>query len=263
MKIVLASFLAALVFCSLARAATGDQLDLQTRYNHYYATYLINADGTAVESHEWSKTILKEAAVENAKSTSVGYSTSAQKADVIAAYTLKANGRRIDVPKDNYQVEVNSGKGKDSPVYSDRTTLTVVFPDVAVGDTIVFSYKITETEPIFPGQYSTAQYFSDQIAYDNIRVTFDYPTSLWVQYQERGMKEAKNESKGDRKIIEWTYANPKPIQSERRDYSVFDPDKEVGYAFSTFKSYADIASAYGARALPKAAVTERDRKSVV
>lgn len=260
MKIILASFFAALVLCGPTRAATGDPLDLQTRFGHYYATFLINEDGTAVESHEWSETVLKEAALEGSKRASVGYSTSAQKAEVIAAYTLKVDGRRIDVPKGNYQVEVNSGKGMDSPVYSDWTTLTVVFPDVAVGDSVVFSYKITQTEPMFPKHYSTAQYFYNQVAYDDVRVRFDYPSSMWVQYEARGMKETERSENGNRKIVEWRYVNPRPVKTERRDFSVFDPEKEVGYAFSTFKTYADIATAYGTRALPKAAATERITK---
>jgi transglutaminase-like putative cysteine protease len=260
LKIALATFLAALTFCCPALAATGDPLELQTRFGYYHATYFINTDGTAIESHEWSKTVLKETALESSKRASVSYSTSAQKAEVIAAYTLKADGKRIDVPKDNYQIEVNSGKGKDSPVYSDWTTLTVVFPDVAVGDKVVFSYKLVQTEPMFPKQYSTTQYFYDQIAHDDVRVRFDYPASMWVQYEARGMKETANETKGNRKIIEWSYANPKPLKTERRDYSVFDSDKVVGLSFSTFKTYADIAAAYGERALPKAAVTERISK---
>ena len=192
--------------------------------------------------------------------TRIASPTGAQKAEVIEAYTQKADGKRIDVPKDNYQVEVNSGKGKDSPVYSDWTTLTVVFPDVAVGDKVVFSYKLIQTEPMFPRQYSTAQYFYDQIAYDDVRVRFDYPASMWVQYEARGMKETTNETKSDRKIVEWSYANPQPLKTERRDYSVFDSDKVVGLSFSTFKTYADIAAAYGERALPKAAVTDRITK---
>lgn len=260
MKIAFASLLAALTLCGPARAAMGDPLDLQIRFGHYYTTVLVNEDGTAVESFEWSKTVLKEAALESSKRASVGYSTSAQKAEVVAAYTLKADGRRIDVPKDNYQLEVNSGKGKDSPVYSDWTTLSVVFPDVAVGDSVVFSYKITQTEPMFPKHYSTAQVFYNQVAHDDVRVRFDYPNSLWVQYEARGMKETESGVKGDRKIAEWKYANPRPVKTERRNFSVFDLDKEVGYAFSTFKTYADIATAYGERALPKAAVTERITK---
>lgn len=260
MKIAFASFFFALVLCNSALAATGDPLDLSGRVGHYYVSYVINTDGTAVETHDSSRTVLKEAALDSAKRASVGYSTSAQKAEVIAAYTLKGDGRRIEVTKDNYQVEVNSGKGKDSPVYSDWTTLTVVFPDVAVGDTVVFSYKLTQLEPMFPNHYSVTQYFYDHIAYDDVRVRFDYPGSMWVQHEARGMKETVNETKGDRKIIEWTYANPKPLKTERRNYSVFDTDKVTGYAFSTFKSDADIAAAYGERARPKAAVTERISK---
>lgn len=248
------------MFCTSACAATGDPLELQIRFDYYHATYSINEDGTATESHEWSKTVLKETALERSKSASVSYSTSAEKTEVVAAYTLKADGRRLDVPKDNYQLEVNSGKDKDSPVYSDWSTLTVVFPDVAVGDKVVFSFKLVQTEPMFPKQYSTAQYFSDQVAYNDVRVRFDYPAAMWVQYEARGMKETANETQGERKIIEWSYANPQPLKTERRDYSVFDADKVTGLSFSTFKTYADIASAYGERALPKAAVTERISK---
>jgi transglutaminase-like putative cysteine protease len=260
MKFAFATFLAALVFCCPAHAAAGDPIELQIRFDYYHATYVINADGTAVESHEWSKSVLKETALEWSKRASVSYSTSAQKGEVVAAYTMKADGRLIDVPKDNYQFEVNSGKGKDSPVYSDWTTMTVVFPDVAVGDKVVFSYKLTQTEPMFPGHYSTVHYFNDQTAYDDVRVRFDYPASMWIQHEARGMKESANEIKGDRKIVEWTYANPKPVKSDRRNYSVFDADKVNGLSFSSFKTYADIAAAYGERALPKAAVTERIRK---
>lgn len=259
MKTVFALLLASLAYCCSATATPGDPLDLQIRFGHYYATYSINEDGTATEMHEWSKTVLKETAVDGSKSASIGYSTSAEKAEVIAAYTLKADGRRIDVPKDNYQVEVNRGKGKDSPVYSDRTSLTVVFPDVAVGDSVVFSYKITQIEPMFPKQYSVVQNFYNQIAHDDVRVRIDYPSTMWVQYEARDMKETVSENKG-RRIIEWSYTNPKPIKTERRDFSVYDPAKESGFAFSTFKTYADIAAAYGERALPKAAVTERINK---
>ncbi len=260
MKTAFALFLAAFAFCSPAHATAGEPLDLQIRFDYYHASYTINKDGTAVESHEWSKSVLKETALENSKHASIGYSTSAQKAEVVAAYTLKANGKRIDVPKDNYQIEVNKGKGKDSPVYSDWTTMTVVFPDVAVGDKVVLSYKLVQTEPMFANQYSAAQYFYDQVAYDDVRVRFDYPASMWAQYEAHSMKEAVNETKGDRKIIEWAYTNPKPVKSERRDYSVFDLDKVTSVSFSTFKTYADIAAAYGERALPRAAVTDRISK---
>lgn len=239
-----------------ASAADGTPLDLAVRYGRYHTTTVVNADGTAVETHEWSKTVLKESALDNSKRASVGYSTSAQQGEVLAAYTVKADGRRIDVPKNNYQLEVNSGQAEGTPVYSDWTTLTVVFPDVAVGDSVVLSYKVTHKEPMFVGHFSAAQLFYRTIAYDDIRVRFDYPATMWAQHEGRGMKEM-HATEGERRIVEWTWSNPRPVKSDRRDFSVFDPDKEVGYAFSTFRNYADIASAYGVRAQPRAAVTDR------
>jgi hypothetical protein len=67
MKIALALLYLAFTICEPAGAATGNPVDLQSRYGHYYATVLINEDGTAVESYEWSRTVLKEAALESAK----------------------------------------------------------------------------------------------------------------------------------------------------------------------------------------------------
>lgn len=264
MKFFMNSGLAALCLvllnCGSVLAAADDAPDLQVRFGRYHVAYVVNANGMATETHEWTRTVLREPALESSKTANIGYSTSAQKAEVLAAYTLKADGRRIDVPKDNYQLEVNSGKGKDSPMFSDWTTLTVVFPDLAVGDTVGLSYRLTDTEAMFPGHFSAGQLFYRNTAYDDIRVRFDYPASMWVQHEGRGMTESLNTTQGERRVVEWTWANPKPVKLTRRDWSVFDPEKEVGYAFSTFRNHAEISAAYGARANPKAAVTERITK---
>lgn len=259
MKRTIFLFVTLLAMCLRAVAAEDDAPELQTRYGHYYATYSLNADSTHVETHDWTTAILQERAVEGAKRTSISYSTSIQKAEVLHAYTLKADGRRIEAPKSNYQVEVNSGKDKNAPVFSDITTLTVVFPEVAVGDTVAFAYKITQTEPMFPGHFSVMGTFSKFHAYDDVKVVVDAPASLWAQYEARQMAEKRSEQDG-RVTWTWTFQNKAPLKSKRRDWSVYDLDQEPGYAFSTFKSYAQIAEAYGVRARPKAAVTERIQK---
>ncbi len=192
MKQMLFLFVALLAVCARAYGATTDGPELQTRYRYYYADYHINADGSHVETHDWATTILQESAVEGSKRASVSYSTGIQKAEVLHAYTLKADGRRIEVPKSNYQLEVNSGRDKNAPVFSDYSTLTVVFPDVAVGDTVAFAYKLTQTEPIFPGQFSVMGTFSKIYAYDDVRVRIDAPSSLWVQYEARDMVEKRS-----------------------------------------------------------------------
>jgi transglutaminase-like putative cysteine protease len=245
----------ALLFaCLPGRAATTDAPEIPTRFRHYFADYHLNADGSHVEQHDWALTILQESALARAKQSSISYSTSIQKAEVLHAYTLKADGRRIEVPKSNYQLEVNSGRDKNTPVFSDYSTLTVVFPDVDVGDSVALAYKIVQTEPIFPGQFSVAGTFPRLYAYDDVKISIDAPAALWTQYQARQMSEQRTQQDG-RVRLEWAYQNPNPIKSKRQDWSVYDVEQEPGYAFSTFKSYADIAQAYGLRARPKAAVT--------
>ena len=254
LRLALASLCA---LCANAHAAAGTPLDLQVRFPYFRSNIVLDEDGRATETREWSRVILKEAAIESSRTASVSYSTSAQTGEVLAAYTLKADGRRIDVPKDNYQLVINRGKGKDSPVYSDETSLSVVFPELAVGDTEVFSYRVSETEPLFPGKFSEFEAFSEQAAYDEVRVRIDYPAALAAQYDSHGMEQTVSDGEAGRRIVEWHYANPNPVKSERKDWSVVDLDQGIHFAFSTFTSYADIASAYGARAAPKAAVTDR------
>jgi transglutaminase-like putative cysteine protease len=242
-----------------ASPVLAEPAELFTRIGHYYVTYTLNDDHSSVETHDWAMTVLKEQAMASAKEASISYSTSIEKAEVLSAYTIKADGRRIDAPKSNYQVVTNTGNADDAPVYSDRTTLTVVFPDVAVGDTVGFSYRLTQTEAMFPRQFSIAQSFSPQVAYDDVKISIDYPAAVWAQVDARQLTEAANTEKNGRRHLAWSYVNKVPLKNKRRDYSVFDEEKIPGVAFSTFKSYAEIAEAYGARATPKAAVTEQVR----
>ncbi|CUI08594.1 Transglutaminase-like enzymes, putative cysteine proteases [Janthinobacterium sp. CG23_2] len=237
-------------------APAGESAELYTRLERYHVRYSLNDDYTSSETHDWAMKVLKEKALSSAKETSISYSTSIEKAEVLSAYTIKADGRRIDAPKSNFQVETNTGNAKDAPVYSDRTTLTVVFPEVAVGDTVGFSYKLTQTEPMFPKQYSIVQYFNRGTAYDDAKITLDYPAALAAQLDVRELTPDSSTEKNGRKELSWTFSNKVPLKDKRNDYSVFDVDTLPGLAFSTFKSYADIAQAYGARATPKAAVTE-------
>lgn len=234
--------------------------ELATRIDQYHVDYTLDNNATAVMTQKWAMTVLKESAVADAKTTSIGYSTSIEKAEVIEAYTRKADGRRIDSAPSNFQVESNSGKGKDAPVFSDRTTLTVVFPEVAVGDTVVFSYRITQSEPMFPKHFSIMETFPRGEEFHDVEISIDAPSALWTQYEVHDLKEVENSDRKGRKVLRWTYENKNPVKNARRDYSVYDYSSEPGLMFSTFKSYKEIVEAYGQRARPKATVTPRIQK---
>jgi len=227
---------------------------------HAYSTRTVNPDGSNSDFQDYAFTVLTEEGIDDLKQQTIAYSTSAEKLEVVEAYTKKANGKRIDVPKSNFQLEVNSGKDGKTPAFSDRTTLTLVFPDVAVGDTIRYSYKLTQTEPLFPGQFSEIQIYPKSRIFEDVRVKIDIPENMQARYEIAEMKEKKVEQKNGRKIFEWTYQNKKPIESKENGATIYRFGRDPGYMFSTFPSYAAIAEAYGAQAKPKAQVTGRIQK---
>lgn len=234
--------------------------DIDTRFEKYYINYTINKDGSFIDERTWSIKVLNERSLESVKETSITHSTSIQTAEIIEAYTLKANGKKILVPKDSYQITVNGGKDNNKALFSDKTTVRLVFPEVEVGDSVYLNYKLLAKEPIYPNQFSEVEIFSKTEAYDDVKISIDAPTSLRLNTELREFKETKSVIENDRHIINWSWKNRDPIIDERKDYSVYNGDEDPGYIISTFNTQEEVAKAYGLRATPKALPSERVKK---
>lgn len=243
----------------LAAEAGDDQVTVTSRLENYVANYHINDDLTDVVDIEYQVRVLDRSKLDDVKNTEISYSSSVQRVEIVEAYTLKADGRRVPVPPGNYQEKANTGHGGNGPVFSDYATMGLVYPDVAVGDAVHIDYRIVQTEPIFPGQFEEADVFYRSNAEDDVRIVIDAPASLKARYEVRGMEQSVEERDG-RRILTMTWKNPQPVREKRRDWSVFDESAYPGYSYSTFDSYEAVARAYGARALPKAVPTEQVRK---
>ena len=253
----LATLLCAL--CLLLRVGPVHADDPGSRYELFEESHVIQADGTDVATTRYTTRVLKTEWLENAKSQVLSYSASAQDLTVLEAYTLKKDGRRIPVPKRNFQLDTAGGKAGAAAVFSDRNRQTVVFPDLAVGDAVHLSYRLRTKVPLFPGKVSLADSYSTGYAFDKVQISIDYPAGMLEQHKARDMSEQLKESKG-RKTLIWNWKNEKVQTSTRMDYSVVDPEESPGWAFSTFADQAEIARAYVERAMPKAAVTPRIRE---
>jgi hypothetical protein len=237
-------------------ADENEYVELESRYSKLHTSYVINDDFSVERISEIEIKALSKRAANNLKKRRFSHSTSIEEFEVLEAYTLKANGDRIEVPHGNYQVTVNKGNGDKEAIFSDRTVITIVFPDFEKNDSVHMKLKNVETEPMFPNHFSASQYFWSQNAYDDVKVSFDLPKALAFKHQVRGMKE-KTSTINERKIIELTYHNKKPVKNKRADFGVWDEAKEAGFAISTFKDYSEVSKAYGDRALPKAIPTAR------
>lgn len=237
-------------------SAYAEDAEILSRMPHYHTTIVAQEDYSFTYKNDWSTKVIDERALEDNKRTSVSYSTSIEDIDIHHAYTLKADGRRIDAPENNYQYRKNTGSGGNVPAFSDRSRVTVIFPELEVGDTVYFAYTIHNKEPMFPGYFTANSLYSKDYAYDDVVVVLDVPRSFPGKYQVRDMQETIKKH-GDRVKYTWKFSNPEPQKSERTNFSVWKREDFPGYEYSTFKSYQAIAEAYGKRAKPKAAVTPK------
>lgn len=257
-----------MVICLLPLLAQAEQakdvkyVELQSRTTKLYVDYVVNSDFTSEKISEVEIKALTDKSAQSIKRQKFSHSTSVEKLEVLDAYTKKADGSRIDVPKDNYQVTVNKGKGDNGAIFSDRTRVTIVFPNLEKNDSVYMKIRNIVTEPMFPGNYTAAHSFWSQTAFDDVKIRFDLPDDLIFKKQVRGMKET-TATKNGRKIIELTYQAAKPVQIDRQNYSVWDESKEAGYALSTFGGYESLAKKYGERALPKAKPTKKLKQLAV
>ncbi len=260
MRSFLSLILLLLCIASPALAESMAEVDIPYRYLSWEVKYDVNADGSYVETTKWSRTVLKDNALERMKEASVTFSTSVGKGEILEAYTVKKSGQRIDAPTNSYQTTVNNGYKKAAPLYSDRTTISVVFPDLALGDTVVFSSRVTNSEGIFPKQFSTHHGFSPFMALDSASIEIAAPAAMNLRTKSYFLDEQKPEKKDGKQVLRWTYQNRKPEKWTPADDGIYTIGDAPSLYVSTFASYRELADAYGSRATTKAAVTERVKK---
>lgn len=250
-----------LVFSLLVPVARAQANERPFVEKMWHGIYDVDADGRTVETIVSRIEVLHEAALEHLKVYQISYSTSIQTGEILEAYTIKKDGRQVAVPPGNYQKQTNDGQKGAGPMFSDRTSISVVFPDLAVGDTVHVRYSVAEKEPMFPGRFSLALDFSPFSAYEDSRVVIRAPRSLPLRWEAHFFKAEPEKEADGKRVLEWRYANPKPrAYDEEADRGLWTQAETPSVLVSTFSDYEGIAKAYGDRALPKAQPTPRIRE---
>ncbi len=241
-------------------AQDGDDKKLPVISKKWHLVYDVERDGRSTQTFESRNQVVLSNALERMKSYSFSFSTSIQTGEVLEAYTEKKDGRRLPVPPNNFQTTTNNGRAGAAPMFSDRTSISIVFPDLAVGDTVGVVYKIVDKEPIFPGQFSMIQGFSAYGVYEDIDVTVRAPVDLKLHVESHHVQALPVREAAGIRTWQWHYQNLKPLEWNESDSGIWRVDESPSILASTFDNYEAIAKAYGDRALPKAVPTPRIRE---
>jgi hypothetical protein len=236
-----------------------------------HVDYDVSTDGSYVEKQEKIFRILSPQGLDALHEVVLSYTDDYQDATIDSAYTLKRDGRRIDVPKDKMFV----GYGlTTAPGFHDQKTKVAIFENAEVGDEVGYVTEFRQKKPWYPGRFFTSFSLGQNTPLHDFRVTVSAPPSLALHVDANGLTGGRVADAGPAQRWSWSFDGGTTQAPE--DDSVTGFDNGAYLVVSTFEGFAALARSYedGARgnAEPTAEVRAladrlttgtRDRREIV
>jgi transglutaminase-like putative cysteine protease len=214
-------------------------------------TYEVATDGTWTMEVDMARRADEAPAVNGLGQAPVQYSESLQTLEILEAYTITKDGKRIDVAPDKIitqQMPASTG----APTFSDVKLKMVVFPQMEVGATVNVRYRLKQLKPFLPDLFSAIVTFNPYFETQAGSVTLRAPEKLKLHISSRDVQggEVKSATTGQREW-HWTYASTSTVVPEEGSLiaEAFSPY----VAASTMQTYPELGKAYmiGAEAAAK------------
>ncbi len=240
-----------------APAAPGGGAELQASNNfsfvRYRADYAVRADAGNVQTEEYEILLKTKAAVEQFSQVRLSYSEKMETLEVLAAYTLTADGQRRDVPADRIYTQ-ESYSSASAAMYADRKVQVVVFPNLAPGTRVVYTTRRTQNQPYFPGYFGLWETFSVFTQYDDAQVTLSAPASLPMFVQQRGVQGSEAPTIRDG-VARWAWHYRRDTPMQVQNWSAAPWEFSPTIMASTYRDWAQVARAYQLKGGQAAEVT--------
>ncbi|MEI2457473.1 DUF3857 and transglutaminase domain-containing protein [Lysobacter firmicutimachus] len=186
------------------------------------------------------------------------YSKSSGEVEILEAYVVTPEGKRIDVAKAQIY-EASGDAGTQTGVDSDAAVRTVVFPQLAAGSSRHTKVRY-RNRPDRTGRFDRFYAASPYIAIADNRVSISVPRAMRIGFDHQGWEPEATASSADRTVRAWRWSNPTPMGYEPNtveDYSV-NPRLYI----SSYRSREEIGDRYYEGVRGKAAITPAIRARV-
>jgi hypothetical protein len=217
------------------------------------STITLRPDRTAETVSTRRIKILGEGALQSVGQQTLAYIEGMQNLDIVEAYTEKADGRRIAVDPATI-ITRDEASGLNAVYLRDAKARTVIFPDLAVGDTIVMTTRSEAKSGVFPGHYIHNTVFARQIPFadSTLRIVVPKEVAANVAVLGKNIEDmVVEEPSVTRHVV--TYHATARAAEEPGATSPLDRDPRV--FVSTFKDFEELGRAYWAEASKRATVT--------
>jgi transglutaminase-like putative cysteine protease len=211
----------------------------------------VNADGSYVEATEAALRVLDSRGLKALQQTTLAYTEGLQSLEIGSAYTQKANGEKIEVPRD----QILRGYGATSkPGFEDVKTLTIVYPKLEIGDEVVLITLMKQRQPLFAGAFAERHEFSRAVGAHDVELTLTAPQDRFpLRVEATGLEGGQRENFAGKYRWVWQYRNDSPVADALG--SVMAADNRPHVNVSSFSGYEAVGRAYGEHFAGKADVS--------
>jgi len=202
----------------------------------------IRPDLTA--SIKWTRQlkILGESAIATLGQQTLSYVESLNPIEVVEAYTQKPDGQKIMVEQDRILTR-DAATGLNAVYQRDARVKTLIFPDMGVGDTLVYVWNTNWIDKRFPGHFNFRTYFPRSTPYGPSRVRIDAPKSLGLRVHVKGEGFAQEVTDaGENRHYVLSY-RPNGWAPEEPGAVSFT-DRDPHFVITTFNDLTELGASY-------------------
>jgi hypothetical protein len=145
---------------------------------------IVRPDLTSTVNSTARYKILRESAIRALGQQTVPFVESLNPLEVVEAYTEKPDGRKLSVDPANILTR-DAATGLNAVYQRDAKVKTIIFPDIEVGDTLVYVLKVNRIDRRFPGHFTFRAVFPRSASYETYHLAVDAPKSLGLRVQPR------------------------------------------------------------------------------
>jgi transglutaminase-like putative cysteine protease len=245
---------AIIVFCTVANALaqTLPAAAAHMKVHRIDQTWRFNQDATTLLEATMEREALSDQGAIMIGKASKAYNSELEKFEMLEAYTLKADGRKIAVGQDGLQIQQGIAASGSNASWPGVEISMITFPDVQKGDRTVSKYRVTSSRPQLPGWAMFMDWLPPAVTMENVNVRIEAPRSLQLGVFASGMGLVKSQA-ADQEI--WTASAR--VEPSALDNNAINLARTYPRIFATtIKDHGQLASLYARQAQSKAAQTD-------
>lgn len=170
----------------------------------FIVNYKIASDGTFVRDFELVRRYDEEPqATDEFKNFEEEFNSDLESITINEAFLLKADGRKLTVPKEKITINPKSEFAAASS-FTSLKTLVVKFTEIKKGDRVYFKMTKRQLKPIFAGVFDSFDFLSPFESYDFCEINVASPRTMELKFDMFGLKGGKSTEINGVAAYQWT-----------------------------------------------------------